>query len=133
MNNGLGSAGGAIKVLVVDDDRSLTDLLVAYFKKEGEAATAAYSAAEGLMKTREFQPDIILLDIQLHEESGLKLLPELLMERTTAVVIMLTAFPSIQSAVEAMSLGAVDYLEKPVDFTRLKNRIRAHFSLSPQK
>lgn len=122
-----------MKILVIDDDRSLTDLLVAFFKKDGENAVPAYSASEGLAKTREFSPDVILLDIQLQEESGLKLIPELLMEKSSAVIIMLTGYPTIQSAVEAMSMGAVDYLEKPVDFVQLKNRVKIHATILPHK
>jgi DNA-binding response OmpR family regulator len=122
-----------MKILVIDDDPSFTGLVEAYLRKEGHQTVSAPTGAEGLEKTRSFQPDVILLDIVLQRESGLHLIPDLLMERAEAAVIMLTGYPSTQSVIEAMNQGAVHYLEKPVDFAKLGALLKSGLPALPSK
>jgi len=106
--------------LVIDDKLTFAGFLEEFLKSEGHYIMRAVSAGEALEKTLEFQPDLILLSNELTGTNGLALLPELLIEQATASVIVMANKPSISEAVEAMKLGASDYLERPLDPKRLK-------------
>jgi DNA-binding NtrC family response regulator len=109
--------------LVVDNEASFASFLEEFFKIEGHFILRAVTAADAVEKTRQFQPDLILLSNQLKGDSGLTLLPELLLEHPSAAVIVMANQPSILEAVEAMKNGAVDYLERPLDLKKLKQAI----------
>jgi DNA-binding NtrC family response regulator len=109
--------------LVVDNEASFASFLEEFFKIEGHFILRAVTAKDALEKARQFQPDLILLSNQLKGDSGLTLLPELLLEHPSAAVILMANQPSIQEAVEAMKNGAVDYLERPLDLQKLKQAI----------
>ena len=109
--------------LVVDGDSTFDGFLEEFFRSEGHFIMRANSDFEALAKTREYLPDLILLDNELPGAGGLALMPELLMEYASAAVIMMTKRPSIAEAVEAMKLGAADYLDRPLDPSRLKQAI----------
>ncbi len=109
--------------LVVDNEASFASFLEEFFKIEGHFILRAVTAKDALEKARQYQPDLILLSNELKGESGLTLLPELLMEHASAAVIVMANQPSISEAVEAMKQGAVDYLERPLDLKKLKQAI----------
>jgi NtrC-family two-component system response regulator AlgB len=106
--------------LVADDHLSFEQFLEEFFKTEGHFCLKAESAAEALESTRRFQPDLILLNSSMGAHSGLSLIPELLAEQPSAALILMAAKPNVLEAVEAMKLGAVDYLQRPLDPGRLK-------------
>jgi DNA-binding NtrC family response regulator len=109
--------------LVVDGDSSFDNFLEEFFRSEGHFILRASTALEALAKTREYLPDLILLDNELAGAGGLALMPELLMEHANAAVIVMAKRPSIAEAVESMKLGAADYLDRPLDPSRLKQAI----------
>jgi DNA-binding NtrC family response regulator len=109
--------------LVVDSDSSMDRFLEEFFRSEGHFILRAATAAEALARTREYLPDLILLDNELAGTGGLALMPELLMEHSTAAVLVMAKRPSVSEAVESMKLGAADYLERPLDPARLKQAV----------
>jgi DNA-binding NtrC family response regulator len=109
------------KVLIVEDEAhartGLTELVAAWgFRAEGAA-----DGAEGLERVRQWSPGIVVTDLKMPRMDGLELLARIRELPEKPVVIMLTAQGSIESAVEAMRMGAYDYIPKPIDPVRLKN------------
>ena len=109
--------------LVVDGRSNFIGILEDFLKTEAHSILRAESAEDAVAKTRQYQPDLILLDSELEGITGLALLGELLLEQNSAAVIMLAMHPSVPDAVEAIKRGAVDYLERPLDLKRLKQSI----------
>jgi DNA-binding NtrC family response regulator len=109
--------------LVVDAKLSFVGDLEEFLKIEGHFILRAETAKDAIDKTRQYQPDLILLDNELEGITGLALMGELLLEQSAAAVIMLATNPSITESVEAIKRGAVDYLFRPLDFVKLKQAI----------
>jgi two-component system response regulator AtoC len=109
--------------LVVDAKNNFAGQLEDFLKAENYDIERAVSASQALALTRRFQPDLILLDNELEGISGLALLGELLLERPSAVIIMLASNPSVSESVEAIKRGAFDYLYRPLDLEKLKAAI----------
>ena len=109
------------KVLIFDDEASLLEFLSLLFEEEGyevESADSVAGARERLAESPEY--DLVLCDILMPDGDGLDLLREIKTERPHAAVIMMTAYASTDSAIEAMKLGAYDYISKPFDVEELK-------------
>ncbi len=107
------------RILVVDDDPSLREVLEIACKKKKWLVYLAADSKEAWEHLNEYPIDIVLLDLKLGQESGLEVLKELKKVYPELPVLMITAFAETQSAVEAIKLGAVDYLPKPFDLTEL--------------
>ncbi len=107
------------KLLIVDDEESLLEFLSLLFRDEGYEVTTASSAQEarGLIEN---DYDLVLCDIMMPDGNGLDLLREIKAKRPSTSVLMMTAYTSSKSAIEAMKLGAYDYLSKPFDVDDLK-------------
>jgi DNA-binding NtrC family response regulator len=101
--------------MVVDDEEMICEALAAWLVKDGYKVAIALSGAEALDYLKGNNADIFLVDIKMPGMGGVELLPQIKEKQPEAVVIMMTAHGSIQSAVEAMKLGASDYLCKPFD------------------
>ncbi len=114
----------SVKVLVVDDDESIVDLLSAYLKREGFEVGIARDGPGGLAKVRQFQPDVVVLDLMLPGLDGLEVLRRLRTE-SSAYVVMLTAKAEETDKVVGLSVGADDYVTKPFSPRELVARIRA--------
>lgn len=111
-----------VKVLVIDDEKMIRWSMEQTLKAAGYEVFTAGSAAEGMQMFRQEIPEVIFLDIRLPDEDGLQFLKKIREEengKETAVIVM-TAYGEIRSAVEAMRLGAYDYLKKPFDFDELE-------------
>lgn len=120
VGNGAPHKNALFTTLLVDGKAPAEKGLEAFLKEEGHFVLKAESAEEAVSMTLRFQPDLILLDSQWKGSSGLALLPELLAARSTAAVIVLAVTHSIPDAVLAMKMGAVEVLERPLDFAKLK-------------
>ena len=103
------------RILIVDDEKQIRRILSVLLAEGGHAVLEAETGEEALTLQPEFQPNIILLDISLPGMGGMEVLQKLLERAPQADCIMMTAFGTIRSAVEAMRLGAFDYLAKPFD------------------
>jgi two-component system response regulator HydG len=100
-------------VLVVDDDAAMRDMVVSLLEDEGIHAVGAGSADEALERLADIDCDAVLSDIRMPGRSGIELLGEIRERRPDTPVILMTAFGSIDSAVEAVRAGAADYVTKP--------------------
>jgi DNA-binding NtrC family response regulator len=107
------------KILVVDDELSVRDSLRMIFKKDCQVITAG-NAKEAWDKILSEEPDLIFLDILMPQKDGMEMLKEIRESHSTIPVIMLTATKTVKTAVEAMKLGAQDYITKPFDVEELK-------------
>jgi two-component system response regulator AtoC len=103
------------RILVVDDDESVRKLLTVVLGKEGFDVTCADNGLTGLDAFRKTSPDIVIMDIRMPEMDGLKALEEIGKLRRGAAVILMTAYAAVETAVQAMKLGAFDYVIKPFD------------------
>ncbi len=107
-------------ILVVDDEPSLLDFLRLLLEGEGYRVDTRPSLVEARRHLAEQQPDLVLCDVMMPDGNGLELLEEIRRRPSPPSVVMMTAFTSTRSAIEAMKLGADDYLSKPFDVEELK-------------
>lgn len=113
-----------VKVLVVDDDESITELLSAYLAREGFQVDTAADGPTALAKARQGQPDVVVLDIMLPGLDGIEVLRRL-REMSSAYVVMLTAKAEEDDKVLGLAVGADDYVTKPFSPRELTARIKA--------
>jgi len=116
------------RILMIDDDRQLCTVTREFLAGEYDIELA-YSGEEGLKKLALHMPDLVLLDLRLPGLSGLEILRILQQQNASIGVVILTGWGSIESAVEATRLGALDYLVKPIDFKKLKESLQNFFFL----
>src|SRR5438128_7034971 len=102
-------------VLFIDDEKIIRALLGKVLSQDQVEVYSAGTGAEGMQMADEHEPDLVLVDLRLPDTSGLDVLRALKSRHPEAIVIMMTAFGQVESAVEAMKSGATDYLEKPFD------------------
>jgi DNA-binding response OmpR family regulator len=121
-----------VRILLVDDDRELIDLLAFALKRAGLEPIGAHDAGAALRLFEERKPDLVVLDINLGASSGLDVLREL-RRRSPLPVIMLTALDSEEDKVRGLEAGADDYLTKPFSHRELIARIRAQLRRSGQE
>ena len=103
------------RLLVVDDDRAMREMLVSLFKERGLLVEDASSAGAALACAAEQDFDVVLSDVRMPGLSGVELVGQLRRLRPNTPVVLMTTFGSIDSAVEAMRSGAFDYLTKPFE------------------
>jgi two-component system response regulator AtoC len=109
-----------LKILIIDDEEALRSILVQRLNRKGYDTMQAGTAKEGVAYVRENLLDIVLLDLKLPDGDGLSLLPKIKEMQPDVQVVMLTGHGTIESAIEAMKLGAYDYLTKPCNFSELE-------------
>jgi two-component system, NtrC family, response regulator PilR len=107
------------RLLVVDDEASIRDMLAFFFHKRGFEVLTASSFTEGIAAAGRLTPDIVLSDIKMPDGNGLDLLRKIKADSPKVPVIMITAHTSTQDAIEAMKAGAVDYIAKPFNMEEL--------------
>jgi two-component system, OmpR family, alkaline phosphatase synthesis response regulator PhoP len=112
------------KILVVDDEPSISNLVVSYLRKEGYEVFAAADGPGGLKAARAFKPDLIVLDVMLPGLDGLEVLTQLRRE-SNVYVILLTAKTEEMDRVLGLSIGADDYVTKPFSPRELTARVKA--------
>ena len=113
-----------MKLLIIEDDINLATTLARRLTKHSFNCEVAHNQTEALLRARQQQPDCILLDMKLADENGLALIAPLRHLLPKAHIVLLTGFASIATAVEAMRLGANDYLTKPVDMASLLKALK---------
>jgi DNA-binding NtrC family response regulator len=104
---------GPLRVLVVDDEEVIRDVLESLLEREGWTVTAAENAAEALELFETDPHDVVLLDLMLPDRPGLEVLREIRRRDPDAVVVIVTAYSSIEGAIQAMREGAFHYIPKP--------------------
>ncbi len=113
-----------LKLLMVDDDDELRQMLEHHFGRKGLAVAAAANAAEALARVETWRPDVALLDLHLPDQTGIELLTLLKERQPELEAIMLTAHGSMETAIQAMKSGAYDYLTKPFQLSDLEIHIQ---------
>lgn len=113
------------KILVVDDEKPIADILQFNLKKEGFDVICAYDGLEAIEKVKEFMPDLILLDIMLPLKDGIEVCREV-RKKYDMPIIMLTAKDSEIDKVIGLEIGADDYVTKPFSTRELLARIKAN-------
>lgn len=108
------------RILVVDDNRVLTDNLVEFLSKLGYQAFPAYNGNEGLTKFEQEDFQMVITDLKMPEMNGMELLDAIRKLDGDVNVIVLTGFGTIESAVQAIKGGAYDYITKPFKFEEIE-------------
>jgi two-component system response regulator RegA len=103
------------QLLLVDDDRTFCEVMARALSRRGFDVEVAHTPEEALALARERPPGFALVDLKMPNQSGLWLIPRLRAMTAHVRIVVLTGFASIATAVEAIKLGAVHYLAKPVD------------------
>ena len=114
------------KILIIDDDQQIVDMLKAFLESEDYTVTSALTAEKGLAFSRKESFNLILLDVMLPDGNGLTVLNNLMKTSSNVPVIMITGGSDIETAEKCLQSGAVDYITKPFDFEYLKTTIIAN-------
>ena len=112
------------KILVVDDDENICELLKLYFENEGYGVKIASDGVEGLNYFKIYEPDLVLLDIMLPKKDGWQVCREI-REMSAKPVIMITAKGDVFDKVLGLELGADDFVVKPFDMKELSARVKS--------
>ena len=108
------------KILIIDDEAVFARSAAHFLSRNGHECWSLSSAEEGLSSVETERPDLVLLDIKLAGMSGLEALKRITSLDPNAIVIIMTAYSSVESAVAAMKDGAYDYIQKPIDHDELR-------------
>ena len=117
----------ALRVLVVDDEQSMRDMLRIVLRRDGYHVLLARNGSEAIELLRREPVDLLLSDIKMPDVSGVDVLRVAKDLNHDIIAIMMTAFASTETAVEALRLGATDYFTKPFSMDELKLKVRQHF------
>ena len=112
------------RVLLVDDEEAFLESMSERMRLRGMDVTTASSAKEALVVIESDIFDAVILDIQLPEMDGMAVLKKIKAKHPEAQIILLTGHASLEKGVEAMKIGASDYLEKPADMEALSKKIK---------
>jgi DNA-binding NtrC family response regulator len=110
-------------ILIVDDEEQIVNVISAMVKKWGYNPIQASSGAKALEKIKNTPVDLVISDLMMPEMDGISLVEKIMEIDRNMIIIMLTGFPSVDSAVQAIKAGANDYMVKPVKADELKYRI----------
>jgi DNA-binding NtrC family response regulator len=121
----MSAAAEHARILIIDDDRAFRVSTAALLADEGYRVDAAPGGDAGLAMLRDDRFDLLLLDLKMEGRTGLSVLEELRRTGHSVPVLMLTGYATVDSAVQALKLGADDYLTKPCDNDVLRSKIRA--------
>ena len=112
------------KVLLVDDEKAFVDTLAERLRNRGMAVSTTGSPVEALARTEEEEFDAVILDLAMPEMDGIETLSRMKKKNPDLQVILLTGQASVEKGIAAMKLGAMDFLEKPIDLSKLSERIK---------
>ena len=120
-----------MKVLIIDDDQALCRSLQIALSLRRHEVRCSFSAEAGILESHEFSPDVVFLDVNLPDQSGLAVLSGLLKNPYLPTVVVMTGEADNNVAVEAMRSGAFEYLRKPLDINdiyTIMTRVERHRS-----
>ena len=112
------------KVLLVDDERDFAEVLSQRMQSRGLGVDTAANGREALEKARDEFYDAIILDLSMPGMDGIETLKHLLEANPDLQVILLTGYATVEKGIEAVKLGAMDFLEKPADIQKLMEKIQ---------
>jgi two-component system response regulator PilR (NtrC family) len=111
-------------ILIVDDELSMREFLTLMLTKEGYSVDTAENGAEGIKKIEKNSYQLVITDVKMPKKSGIDVLKAVKQNSPETIVIMITAYSSVDSAIEAMKIGAYDYIPKPFKIEEIKIVIR---------
>jgi len=117
--------GSEIRVLVVDDESSLTDLLQMALKYEGWEVKTAAEGVKAVSLAREFRPDAVVLDVMLPDIDGLQVLQRMRSDGSDVPILFLTAKDSLDDRIAGLTVGGDDYVTKPFSLEEVVARLRS--------
>lgn len=123
-----------MKYCVIDDNSVFADAIVRTLRRKGEQAEACYNCKDALFVVQRCQPDRIILDLKIADDSGLQLIEPIKKTAPAASIVILTGYSSISTAVAAIKLGADQYLCKPAeidDIVSAFDRTGAEYEAEP--
>ncbi len=112
------------KILVVDDEKKITEIIKAYLERDNFSVIVAYDGKEALESVKYYSPDLVILDLMLPEISGWEVC-RILRKGSNIPIIMLTARDETTDKIVGLELGADDYIVKPFDVKELVSRVKA--------
>jgi len=121
------------RVLVIDDEPDIRELLELTLLRMGLETATAGTVKEGLLEIQNFKPDLCLTDMKLPDGTGFDVVRYIQREHSHIPVAVITAFGSMEAAVEALKAGAYDFVSKPVDLTKLRDLVQTALKLSAEK
>ena len=116
-------------ILIIDDDPLIRKTLSSHLLKGDYEIVAAEDGEEGLQQYEEFLPDLVILDIRLPDMDGLEVLSKIREKNKNAHIIIMTAYDDMKTTVEAIKLGAFEYLVKPLDYVELDLTVNKAFQM----
>ncbi|MEV0325721.1 response regulator transcription factor [Micromonospora echinospora] len=117
--------GGPVRVLVVDDEPTLTDLLAMALRYEGWQVATAGNGMAALSSARQVRPDVVVLDVMLPDLDGFQVLRRLREQSPNVPVLFLTARDAVQDRIAGLTVGGDDYVTKPFSLEEVIARLRA--------
>ncbi|NMM48990.1 response regulator transcription factor [Marinigracilibium pacificum] len=114
-----------MKILVVEDNKDLSDNIKTYLSKEGVIVSVAESYNQSLEKLVSFDYDVVLLDLMLPDKEGFELIPYLKKTFPSTGILIMSARDGLEDKVKGLDMGADDYLPKPFNLAELSARVRA--------
>ncbi len=117
-------------ILIIDDKQSILESLDMFFTEKGHRVLKATNGCQGLHLYDQHQPEVVILDIRLPDTDGIVLLEQIQNRKRPGKVIMITAFQDMKTTIQAMKLGAYDYIHKPLDVDKVEQAVeRALYTL----
>ena len=113
------------KILIIDDEKELVQSIMVRLKASGYDVITAADGKLGVDTVRAENPDLVLLDVIMPNLDGIETLQQIKQISRETIVIMITAFGSMKTALECMQLGGYDYIAKPFDINELGRKINA--------
>lgn len=108
------------KLLVVDDDENFCSIMQSAFEQRGYTVRAAQSVTQAREVLKDWTPGFAVVDLYMRDATGLALIPDIMAANPAARLVVLTGYPSIATAIEAIKLGATHFLAKPVDASAIE-------------
>jgi len=123
--DGLNGSGDSTRVLVVDDEENITDLLATALRYEGFDVEVAHTGREAMRAASSYRPHLIVLDVMLPDWDGFEVTRRLADQRSRIPILFLTARDATEDRVRGLTLGGDDYVPKPFSLEELVARVRA--------
>ncbi len=121
----MSAANGAVRVLVVDDEQTLAELVTMALRYEGWDVRSAGDGTTAVRTSRDFRPDVVVLDVMLPDMSGLDVLRRLREHNANLPVLFLTAKDAVEDRIAGLTAGGDDYVTKPFSLEEVVLRLRA--------
>ena len=108
------------RILVIDDDKEVADLIIVYLLKQGYRVVAAHTAKEGIEKFGDGDFDLVILDLNLPDANGIEVLDYIKQKVRETVVLIITGHGTSEASISSVKAGAYDFIQKPIDLQSLE-------------